>query len=368
MRILFWCGDYYPNLGGALSVTDDLARQLLRQDHQVTVLTRLEPGLQESETYHGYRILRFPFPLPYDKLFVNRQVIARSPRFFWRLGNLLRRYDVVCIGLLDVNAAYLLALHRVLPFRLVLYLHGGDTRKLPATESRYRRVLQAALWSADAVIPVSEDLGREACAFLPSVARKLRVIPNGIDTEIVQQISPWPHPRQYLAFVGRLVEEKQVEVLIDAFAQARIPDVDLLLVGTGVERERLQSKGASGRIHFLGRLERDQALAVIRGSLFVVLPSRTEGYPIVAIEALAAGKPVIGSNIRAVSQIVGDGVTGALFPVGDAAALARLFERYVHDRAALAGLTSNVESLPLHRWSMASLVHRHVDVYSERRS
>jgi glycosyltransferase involved in cell wall biosynthesis len=372
MRVLFWCGDYYPNIGGAGSVVDDLARSLLRMGHEVTVLSRLEPGLAPSETWNGYPIVRFHFPLLFEKLIVTADFLRRSPGVLFRAWKLLRGFDTVAIGLLDFSSLYLLLLRPFFSFRLVLYLHGGDTRKLPRAEPSYRRLLQLALWAADAVIPVSEELACEAAAYLPAAAGKIHVIPNGIDVEFRDHVEEWRHSRPYIVFAGRLVPEKDVATLLDAFeiAASRVPDIDLVICGPGVERKKFvaqaRSRRLANRIRFLGRLDRQQVISVVKGALFLVLPSRTEGNPMVVIEALAAGKPVIGSRIPAISALVEEGITGALFPPGDAPALARLIEKYGTDPAALALLGAGARATDCGRFAMRSLVARHLEVYQER--
>jgi glycosyltransferase involved in cell wall biosynthesis len=371
MRVLFWCGDYYPHVGGAASVSDDLARALVRRGHEVTLLSRLGPGLPSSETRNGYSIVRFDFPVLFDKLILNRHSILRSPGVFMRAWKLLRGFDTVCIGLLDISAFYLLLLRPCFRFRLVLYLHGSDTRKLPREERSYRAVLKLALWAAHAVIPVSGGLAREAAAYLPSAAGKMHVIPNGIDVQGGKHVEPWQHPREYIAFAGRLVPEKDVGTLVEAFkiAAPRIPHVDLVICGPGHERAELVARARAGgtgcRIRFLGPLGRRDALAVMKGALLLVLPSRSEGHPLVVLEALAAGKPVIGSSIPAIAALVTDGVNGALFPAGDPAALARLLEKYCGDRSALDLITAGACQTDCSRFAMDSLVARHLEVYRE---
>lgn len=352
-------------------MVDDLARSLLRLEHEVTVLSRLEPGLAPSETRNGYSIVRFQFPLLFEKLIITPNLLLRSPGLLLRVWKLVRNFDTVAIGLLDFSALYLLLLRSFLSFRLVLYLHGGDTRKLPRAEVSYRVLLKLALRTADAIIPVSEDLAREAAAYVPAAAGKMRVIPNGIDVELGDQVEAWPHARAYIVFAGRLVPEKDIATLLEAFqiAAPRVLNIDLLICGTGLEKKKFvaqaRSRRLANRIRFLGRLDRDQVLAVIKGALFLVLPSRTEGNPMVVIEALAAGTPVIGSRIPAISALVDEGITGALFAPGDAPALARLIEKYGTDRAALALLAAGARGTDRDRFAIRSLVARHLEVYQK---
>ena len=363
MRILFWCGDFYPNIGGARSVTDDLARTLVQHGHQITILSRWQPGFPLSEARNGYQIVRFKFPVLFEKLIIGRKFALGSPAVLVGVAKLLGHFDCVSIGLLDLSAIYLLLLRPFFPFRLALSLHGADTRKLPRTERSYRAILKWTLRAADVVTPVSEELAAEAAAYLPSSSRKMCVIPNGVDTDGIRQASTWQHARNYIVFVGRLVPEKDLETLIAAFSltMARIPDVDLLICGPGAS----SSSSASDRIRFLGCVEREKAWSVIKGALFLVLPSRTEGHPIVALEALAAGVPVIGSRIPAIARLVQHGVNGALFSPGDAAELARLIELYSTDRAALRRLIAGARDTDIGEFALDRLVERHLEVYRQ---
>ncbi len=114
------------------------------------------------------------------------------------------------------------------------------------------------LRSADAIIAVSEELAREIAIWLPASAGKMEVIPNGVDVRALREALPRVHPRPYIAFVGRLVHEKDMDTLLNAFDQAceENPGIDLLIAGTGRQEKRLCTKAADGaggeRFHFLG--------------------------------------------------------------------------------------------------------------------
>ncbi len=362
MRVLFSCGDFFPNLGGVTSLVDDLTRMLRRSGHEVSVLTRRWPGMVAKEVHNGYEILRLDYPVLFEDVEWNLGLLTRSPGILRSLYRLLRerRIEVVCIGLLDTSAFYLLLLKLILRFKVVLYLHGSDTRVLPRTFPNYRRVLQWALTSAEVILPVSEELGREAAVFAPSAAPKMQVTPNGIDVQALLATLAFEWPRPYVAFVGRLVREKDVDTLIEAFdaAAPALGDVDLLIAGKGREGDRLAAKArglaSANRIHFLGLLPREQCWSVIRGSQLVALPSRTEGHPIVALEARVAGKPLLGSDIPGIARVIEHGRTGMLFPQGDVAALADLFRTYLTDARALAELTAGADAADKSAWGLGT--------------
>jgi glycosyltransferase involved in cell wall biosynthesis len=358
-------------MGGATSLVDDLAQAALDAGHSVTVLTRSQPKTVAQERYHGYDVIRLDYPLLYEKIEWHRKLFLRSPAILRRIWKLLsvRRIDVVCIGLLDMSAWYLLLLRPILRFRLVVYLHGGDTRKLPAAEPTYRTLLRMCLAAADSVIPVSEGLASEAAGFYPGARAKTRVIHNAIDLKRVRAAVGLTHPREYIAFVGRLVPEKDIETLLRAYAAAQqeIGSVDLIIAGLGSEESKLRQLALTcprpDGVSFLGGVNRETAITVMKGALFVVLPSVTEGFPIVAVESLAAGKPLIGSSIPGIAAVIQDGYNGRLFPPRDASALSALIRKYCQDRKALRKLTSAAQKTNLDRYDMHRIVRRHLAVY-----
>jgi glycosyltransferase involved in cell wall biosynthesis len=212
-------------------------------------------------------------------------------------------------------------------------------------------------------------LADDAALIVPSAARKMRVIPNGVDVAALRAAPPRPHARPYIALLGRLVYEKDVSTLVRAFHAAchKIGSVDLLIGGSGREETQLRAEAANGpgaqQIHFLGDLCREDCYALLRGALFTVLPSRTEGHPIVAIEARVAGTPLIGSKIPGIARVVVDGRTGVLFPQGDVAELARLLEKYCTDRVALASLAAGARESDSSEYDIMALLPRHLASY-----
>jgi glycosyltransferase involved in cell wall biosynthesis len=371
LNILFSCGDFYPNLGGATSLVDDLARALLETGNSVAVLTRLQPGTATVETFHDYEIHRIDYPVLYEKFEGSRRLWTQSLPVFTKIWRLIRERSIstVGIGLLDMSAWYLFVLRPLLGFRLVLYLHGGETRALPAMEPSYASLLRTGLRVADEVIAVSEQLKVEAAEYWPAALKKTRVILNAIDFQQIRAAEPMMHPRRYIAAVGRLVPEKDFGTLIRAYAkvQQEIGEVDLIIAGEGKRNAELrQIAGTCPRpdaVIFTGRVERQMALSVMKGSMFVALPSVTEGFPIVAVEALALGKPLLGTSIPGIAALVEDGRQGNLFPPGDVAALADLIVRYCRDPELLRTISNGVASVDLRRCDIRNVAAEHLRVF-----
>ncbi len=127
----------------------------------------------------------------------------------------------------------------------------------------------------------------------------------------------------HLVFVGRLAPVKGLRVLIEAIGALDDPAVRLTIVGDGSERAALEAMAVplGDRIRFTGYQSQDEVAAILATANAFVLPSFAEGVPVVLMEALAAGLPVIATRITGVPELVEDGVSGFLVPPGDPQAL-----------------------------------------------
>ncbi len=142
-------------------------------------------------------------------------------------------------------------------------------------------------------------------------AENVRVIPNGIDFKVIQAVSPVAEECDVL-FVGRLIREKNVDVLLRAISNIRknFPDIKCRVIGDGPERDRLlalsEELGLGNNVEFLGFLSFDEVIANIKASKVFVLPSSREGFGIVLLEAMACGTPVVAvkSERSAASDII----------------------------------------------------------------
>lgn len=155
---------------------------------------------------------------------------------------------------------------------------------------------------------------------------RLRHIPHfsvAVDGE------PETDERRGVVFGGRLSHEKGVTTLIDAMAFA--PDTTLDVAGDGELREELEahaSRVAPGRVRFLGRIDKDELHRRFRSARAVVVPSEWyENQPMVILEALSTGTPVVGTDIGGIPELIRDGIDGAVVPPGDAAALGAAIQR-----------------------------------------
>jgi glycosyltransferase involved in cell wall biosynthesis len=240
------------------------------------------------------------------------------------------------------GGALALPIARALRLPLVVTFHGGDATK----NEHFRRTLVPTIFQrrcealqreAALIICVAEHI-REALLARNFPAAKLRVIRYGIEPE-EDGGPPQLAERPYLLFVGRFVEKKGVEHLLDAIRalEAEGTALDLVVIGDGPMAETLKHRAVNlKRARFLGWLPNREVRRVMRGALAVCVPSvaaRTgdsEGLPNVVLEAMACAVPVIGSGIAGIAEAVEHDRTGFLVPPADprsiAAAASRLLD------------------------------------------
>jgi len=168
-------------------------------------------------------------------------------------------------------------------------------------------------------------------------ADRIAVIPNFVDPDAFRAASG---PGEHLLFVGRIRAVKGVGTLLRAAAPLR--GVPLLIAGTGPERAALQAEAARAgldHVRFVGFQEGEALHDLIRRSVAVVVPSELyENCPMVILEAMALARPVIGTDMGGIPELVTEGETGWLFPAGDEVALRERLERAVDDREAAAAM------------------------------
>ncbi len=199
----------------------------------------------------------------------------------------------------------------------------------------YRLSYSILLLLNQKVVAVSRfvaDFNRRYFPFFP--AGRLVVIPNGVDLPSV----PPGLPASMRAatgdftacFVGRLAPQKGLEHLLRAarLLEERGRQFRLILAGEGPEEEKLRALAAGLRLagaEFAGY--REDVRSLLAGCDIFVLPSHYEGMPLSVIEAMAAGLPVVATPVGGVPEVVEDGVTGLLVPVGDPEALSAAIEK-----------------------------------------
>ncbi|MGN6473291.1 MAG: glycosyltransferase [Mycobacteriales bacterium] len=251
---------------------------------------------------------------------------------------------------------------------LVLSLHGHDVTGLLADQPRFYAGVPDRV---DAVVVPSRFLAG-AAERMGFDAAKLRVIPSGVDTSFFTP-TPLPDGPPTVAFIGRLVEKKGLDVLLAAWPRVRgeVPDARLVVLGSG-EQSQLIDTGDESTTHIQPDASRrhEQVRDVIRSSRLVVSPSRTaangdsESLLLVNLEAAASGRPVVSTRHGGIPEYVVDGHNGLLVAEGNPEDLASAMIRVLSDRALADGLGSaGVQHAS--KWDAVECAARVDDLYEE---
>jgi glycosyltransferase involved in cell wall biosynthesis len=178
------------------------------------------------------------------------------------------------------------------------------------------------LLAADVVLVNSRAVRSELLARgLP--VRRIEVVPNGVDLQTFRPAADWPRDGGYVLFVGRLVTQKGVEVLLRAFDAVlrRCPESRLVIAGEGdleLYLERVACHlGFPDRVRMVGWQTGAALVELYQRAQVVVVPSLYEPFGIVALEAMACGRPVVASRVGGLAEVLEDTVEGYLVPRGD---------------------------------------------------
>ena len=297
-----------------------------------------------------------------------------DPTTLWRLGRLMRRVrpDIVQTWLFAGNCYGRVAARWAIRTRVIASERCVD---------QWKRQYQFALdrWLArrtDVVVANSQAVA----AFYRSVgipAEKIRVIANAVEAPSDPTIERSaklaelgiPDSDQTLGFIGRLWPQKRLDDLIWAADMLRIGGwgTHLLIVGDGPRRAALErfahSLELEAKAHFLGHREDvEELLAAID---ILVLPSRFEGMPNVALEAMRAGKPVVATRIPGMEEVVVDGATGILVEPEQPFALAKALGRLLGDADLRRRLGEAGKQRVTESFAIEPMVEQYVRLYEE---
>jgi colanic acid/amylovoran biosynthesis glycosyltransferase len=327
----------------------DLALEEARA-YETTVLVPAVPGAPATEALGAMRVRRFRFfPRRWEDLAdgailenlrTRKSRWLQVPPFFVAEVLAVRREvrrtrpDVIhAHWILPQGLAARMAAPSV---PLIVTTHGGDLYGLPGRWSR--RLIRAVLRRADAVTAMNLDM-RDRLIALGSPAERTFVLPMGADVNAVRESG-----RQVeqvagrVLFVGRLVEKKGLSILLQASRDLSV-EHELVVVGDGPLRAELVRQADGSAVTFLGSLSRSAVAEEYARAEVVVFPSvpassgDQDGLPVALVEAMAAGRAVIASNLPGLREAVVPDSCGMLVPPGDPVALRDAISALLRDES-----------------------------------
>ncbi len=365
----------YNAVGGIAEIVDSLAFELNRAGHTAAIVSTRDFQAQRS----GYE--RRPRPgidCIYQEIWNRKplgirhlEALLRIPwyRRFGGLAQILRLWRP------DIINSHLWAWDRY-PTVMSACVSAGVplVQSLHVTDERGRGRLGIrglrALGRAAAMIAGSAATREFFAARLPA-ARRAHVIIGGVDGPAAASAPAWRRARPYLFCACRLhLQHKALDVLIAAFRMiARdFPGPDLLIAGGGPDfhhvADLVKNSGCAERIELLGVKSRDELRALHSGALAFVLPSRPgECLPLVYLEALAAGRPVVGTDTGGAREVIFNGENGFLLAPGDIDGTAVALRRLLDDEPMRIAMGGRGKRLVAEKYTWEKCAASYLDVY-----
>jgi glycosyltransferase involved in cell wall biosynthesis len=357
MRVLLLPSAYLPNVGGIEEVTRRLAAELAGRGDDVWIATNHWPDdAPRHERIGGIDVTRVAFHLPAGNAGQLARFALRAPVSAARFARFVRRLrpDVLHVVGAGPNAAYVAGLRPLLGAPVVLSVHGelsGDAHDAFERSATLRWALKALCRSAAAVTaPSAYTLDELRATF--AVRGPTEVVPNGVDAAELAGARRREDLGRYVLTAGRLVPQKGLDVLLRAVARALPGEPRLVVAGDGPERARLVALAAELGIDvvFLGTLSREELAPLFAGADAFVLASRREAFGLVALEAMAAGVPLVATAVGGIPEVAAG--AAVLVPPDSVDELALALGRVLGDETLREELVANGRRAAAgHSWS-----------------
>lgn len=330
MKILMLTWEYPPRIvGGIAKVVYDLSKRLIKDGHEVTVVTYKEGDVPYYENDKGVEVYRVDNYMINPNNFIdwimqlNFNLVSKASEIMNKNG----KFDVIhAHDWLVANAAKTLKASYNIP--IVATIHATESGRNGGIRDDQQRYINDTEWmltyEASEVIVNSNYMKNEVQRLFGLPFEKINVIPNGINLNIYNGIERnYEFRRRYardnekiIMCAGRLVYEKGFQYLIDAAPKVLngYNDAKFIIAGKGGMLEELKAKanylGISDKVYFTGQLTPKELYTMYRCADIAVFPSTYEPFGLVALEGMYAGTPVVVSDVGGLNEIVEHGVTG----------------------------------------------------------
>jgi glycogen(starch) synthase len=328
VRILFWSDTFWPRIGGVQVLGGSLARALQARGYELVIVARQDtPDLADHERYFGIPVERFPFALALRTALDTRD-LKPLMALRRRLADLVRSFDPELVHIYQPGPGihFYRQIARARSTPLLATLHQGYASPLLAPDWLHGPILRSAAW----ITACSSSILSAMRQRLPEITGRSSVILNSLETPAV---APAPLSRTPLRILcmGRLTREKGFDLALHAWAHLapRFPGGKLLVVGDGPARPELlrQVKGlALDSVEFLGWVAPDDVPTLINASTLVLMPSRTEPFGLVALQAAQMARPIVATRVGGLPEVVLHRQTGLLVEPEDVGGLAQAMQ------------------------------------------
>ena len=352
MKILMLTWEYPPRIvGGIARVVHDLSKRLIKDGHEVTVVTyRDNADVPEYENDKGVNVYRVDNYMIHPNNFIdwimqlNFNMLSKATEIINKEGgfDVIHAHDwLVTYAAKSLKNAY--------DIPIVATIHATEAGRNSGIHDETQRYINDTEWlltyEATEVIVNSNYMKNEIQRLFGLPFDKINVIPNGINLSNFTGIErDYDFRRQYamdnekiILYVGRLVYEKGVQHLIAAMPKilSNYNDAKLIIAGRGGMMDELRAEasnlGLDDKIYFTGYLNSKQVQKMYKCADVAVFPSTYEPFGIVALEAMLAGVPTVVSDVGGLDEIVTHGVDGMKSYAGNANSIADSVTALLYD-------------------------------------
>ena len=325
-------GQFPPHVGGVGVHIHTLSKKLVEEGHEVYVITYPHKEIKDIDGIHVIGTKGLNIPGVRGLMFKKNAKKA--------LKNLLEKEDIDIIHghyLFPAGAAAV-EVGKEYGIKTYVTAHGSDMFELYKSQPLMRPTIKNVLKDADGVFAVSNALKHEIVATgVVGIADKTKISWNSVDVDKFSSKENDSFKKEFkledkpiVLFVGNLIKRKNVDSLLEAKKIAN-SDYYLVVVGDGPLYKKLTKKVEDENIRdviFTG--SRGDVENIIPSCDLLILPSYSESFGLVLIEALACGKPVIGSDVGGISEIINDDV-GLLINPKKVSTIAKAIDKLVND-------------------------------------
>ena len=352
MKILMLTWEYPPRIvGGIARVVHDLSKRLIKDGHEVTVVTyRDSADVPEYENDKGVNVYRVDNYMIHPNNFIdwimqlNFNMLSKATEIINKEGgfDVIHAHDwLVTYAAKSLKNAY--------DIPIVATIHATEAGRNSGIHDETQRYINDTEWlltyEATEVIVNSNYMKNEIQRLFGLPFDKINVIPNGINLSNFTGIErDYDFRRQYamdnekiILYVGRLVYVKGVQHLIAAMPKilSNYNDAKLIIAGRGGMMDELRAEasnlGLNDKIYFTGYLNSKQVQKMYKCADVAVFPSTYEPFGIVALEAMLAGVPTVVSDVGGLDEIVTHGVDGMKSYAGNANSIADSVTALLYD-------------------------------------
>ena len=320
MRVLFWSETFWPRIGGVENLAACLLPALRTRGYEFAVVTWEDIALPDQIFYDGVPVYRFPF-------FSSPHRDGFEPILKYRreVAEIKKRFapDLVHVNSFGRSVLFHLNTANIHPAPVLTTLHQALPDEAIQHDSLLGHLLRMTNWvtaCSNAVLAHTQQL-------VPEIISYSSVIYNALERpNFDPQPVPFDPPR--LLCLGRMVPEKGFDLALTAFATVveHFPRARLVIAGEGTERARLEQHAIdlelTASVDFIGAVSPEGVARLLDQATLVMIPSRLEGFGLVALEAAMMARPVVATRVGGLPEVVLHQKTGLLTQPDDPARLA----------------------------------------------